>query len=88
MPEEKKHPKIELCPCESSQIHSHGHDPATNTLALQFKSKKGPGAVYHYPNVTAEDYSAFCCSPSKGKYFGANIKGNAKHPHTRLPDAE
>ena len=80
------HPKITLFPCESSQIHAYGHDPATNTLALQFKNKQGPGAVYHYPNFTAEYYAAFVAAPSKGKHFGAHIKGKPEHPHTRLPD--
>ena len=89
MPETKTFPKIDLCPCESSQIHSHGHCPTTNTLALQFKKKGGVGgAVYHYPNFTAEQYTAFVKAESKGKHFGAHIKGKPEHPHTRLPDQD
>ena len=89
MPETKTFPKIDLCPCESSQIHAHGFDPDTGTMALQFKKKGGVGgAVYHYPNVTREQYADFCCAPSKGRHFGTNFKGKPEHPHVRLPDPE
>ena len=80
----KKHPHIALCQCTSSQIHAHGHDPATNTLAIQFKSKTGPGSVYHYPNFDAKQYEDFIKSESLGKHFGQHIRGNPKHPHTKL----
>jgi hypothetical protein len=81
-----KRPQITLNPVKSSQIASVGHDPATNTLAIQFKSKTGAGSVYHYPNVSAEQYQAFTKAESLGKHFGAHIKGNPKHPHTKLGD--
>ena len=79
-----KHPSIKLTPVESSQIHSIGHDPATNTLAIQFKSKTGAGSVYHYPNFTAAQYAEFLKAESVGKHFGAHIRSNPKHPHTKL----
>ncbi|OIX41911.1 KTSC domain-containing protein, partial [Yersinia ruckeri] len=44
---------------KSSQIHSIGHDPMSNTLAIRFKSKGEPAALYHYQNVSANDYAAF-----------------------------
>ena len=77
---------IPLMPCESSQIHSHGHDAATNTLALRFKNKGGPGQfVYYYSNYTADDYAAFLAAESKGKYFGAHIKDKTdKYPFTKI----
>lgn len=82
-----KHPTIALTSCDSSQIHAHGHDAATNTLALQFKGKGGPGSVYHYANFTEADYAAFLTAKSKGLHFGANIKSRPdKHPHTKVWD--
>lgn len=43
--EEKKIPDIEMIPVSSSQLHAIGHDAATNTLAIQFKSKAGAESV-------------------------------------------
>lgn len=91
---------IQMIPCDSSQIHSYGYDPATQTLALQFKrsieSKHGgkarvAGSVYHYANFTAADYADFCASTSKGTFLGACIKPHAdKYPFVNLgvPEAE
>lgn len=84
---EKKHPDIALNSCESSQIEAHGHDPATNTLALQFKNKNGVGATYHYANFTQADYDAFRNAESLGRHFGQHIKTQFdKHPHTRVAE--
>jgi len=80
---------ITLCPCKSSQIHAHGFDPATGTLALQFKSKKGPGSVYHYQNFTQEKYDAFRNAESLGRHFGQHIKDNTDFPYRKIePEAE
>jgi len=76
--------KITLCPCKSSQIHAHGFDPATGTLALQFKSKKGPGSVYYYQNFSQEKYDAFRNSESLGRYFGQHIKDNTDFPYRKI----
>ena len=70
---------ITLCPCNSSQIHAHGYNPETRTLALQFKRKgengeRVGGSVYHYDDVAPEVYDGLCKAESKGKFFGANIK--------------
>lgn len=78
---------ITMTPVESSQIHSIGHDPATNTLAIRFKGKNGPGSLYHYPNFNAVQFAAFQKAPSLGKHFGANIRGNAKHPHSKIKES-
>ena len=80
---------IPLTPCDSSQIHAHGHDAATNTLALQFKSKAGPGSIYHYANFTADDYAAFTGAESLGRHFGQFIKPETeKYPWTKLEPAK
>lgn len=65
-------PAIALSPVQSSQVKAVGHDPATNTLAVQFMH--GAGHIYHYPNVTAEAHKAFVESESIGKHFGQHIK--------------
>lgn len=81
----KQPPVINLTPVESSQIHAIGHDPESNTLAIQFKSKGGPGAVYHYANFPTEKFAAFSGSGSIGSYFGQNIKNaTTEHPFTRI----
>lgn len=77
---------IPLAPATSSQIHAHGYDATTNTLALQFKSKGGAGSVYHYKGVTPAMYKEFTESESLGKFFGTRIKGNTAHPHTKMVD--
>ena len=82
-----KTPAIKMCDCQSSQIHSIGHDPATNTLAIRFKGKNGLGSLYHYPGFTAEQFAAFQKADSKGKHFGAHIRGNAKHPHSKIKES-
>jgi hypothetical protein len=80
------HPEIQLTPCESSLIHAHGYDAATQTLALQFKAKGGPGATYHYADVPPEMYAALQTSDSVGRFFGSEIKNNPAHPHTRVAE--
>jgi hypothetical protein len=83
---------IEMRDVDSSQIHSIGHDPETNTLAIRFYSgwgdKKRVGSLYHYQNFTAEDFEAFKSAESLGKHFGGQIKPFAdKYPYTKIEDA-
>lgn len=65
---------ITMTAVESSQIAAIGHDAATNTLAIQFASKIGPGSVYHYRNFTADLFAAFAGAESIGSHFGKHIK--------------
>ena len=65
-------PAIALFPVESNQVKAIGYDSATETLAMQFKH--GAGAIYHYPNVSAEDHKAFIEAESIGKHFGKHIQ--------------
>ncbi|KGD52022.1 KTSC domain protein [Burkholderia pseudomallei] len=83
-------PHIPLQEVESSQIHAIGHDPATNTLAIRFKSRVtgAPRSLYHYANFTAEDFAAFRDAESIGSHFGKHIKPyDKKHPYTKVEDA-
>jgi hypothetical protein len=65
-------PAIELKPVDSSQVKAIGYDPATQTLACTFT--RGPGHIYHYPNVTPEQHAAFVGAESIGTHFGKHIK--------------
>lgn len=75
----------------SSQIHSIGYDPETQTLAIRFFRGYGrdqvPGSLYHYANVTAEDFAAFRDAESLGKHFGKNIKPFPdKYPYQKIDE--
>lgn len=85
-PETASHPEIQLTPCNSSLIHARGYDPATRTLALQFKSKGGPGATYHYADVPPEMYTELCDAESVGKFFGDRVKNNPAYLYTRVAE--
>lgn len=81
----KTHPVITMAPVSSSQIAAIGHDPVTNTMAIQFKSKTGTGSVYHYSNVDAKAFNAFKTAESIGSHFGKHIKPHAdKHPFVKV----
>lgn len=79
-------PSIALQPVESSQIHSIGHDAETGMLAIRFRSKDGaPTSLYHYRNVTAEDFAAFSGAESIGSHFYKHIKPfTDKYPYERI----
>ncbi|MDE1179455.1 KTSC domain-containing protein [Paraburkholderia sp.] len=73
---------------ESSQIAAIGYDPATNTLAIQFASRRGPGSLYHYANVSPEDFASFRDAESIGSHFYKFIKPfPEKYPYTRIDRA-
>lgn len=77
--EEGDAPDIPMQLVESSQVAAIGYDASTKTLACQFT--RGPGHIYHYPNVEPETHAAFLAGdlgpdaePSIGKFFGKHIK--------------
>lgn len=81
-------PAIAMQPVMSSQIHSIGHDPETDTLAIRFKAKVGPGSLYHYAGFTADDFAKFQAAESKGCHFRDHIKvAVAKHPFRKVVEA-
>lgn len=67
-------PAISMQPVDSSQIATVGYDESTKTLAVAFKRGN---AIYHYPGVDRGTYDAFMSAPSKGTFFGQNIKHRA-----------
>lgn len=71
----QKHPEIIMHGVQSSQIKEIGFDQATNTLAVRFNAKNGPGSLYHYSGVDAETFEKFKSAESIGAHFGKHIKG-------------
>lgn len=69
---------MKMTHCKSSQIKSHGFDPVTGTLAVEFHS----GHTYHYSGVSAEKHAEMCKAESVGKFLGAHIKG--KHDFKKI----
>jgi hypothetical protein len=65
-------PPIELQDVDSSQVKAIGYDLATKTLAVRFT--RGPGAIYHYPNVEPDTHAALTSAESVGSYFTQNIR--------------
>jgi len=79
---------IQLHEVKSSQITAIGYAPETETLAVQFKSKGGPGATYEYFDVPLVVYKAFDAADSIGKYFGAFVKGKYKYERVAEPPVD
>ncbi|AMG98144.1 KTSC domain-containing protein [Serratia liquefaciens] len=76
---------INMTSVKSSQIHSIGHDAATNTLAIRFKSRGEPAVLYHYSNVSADDFTAFKDAESVGSHFYKHIKADTERfPFQRI----
>lgn len=69
---------MDMTEVESSNVHSVGHDPETDTLHVRFKD----GSLYEYTNVPAEVHQELMDSDSKGKYVAESLKG--KYEHTKL----
>lgn len=65
-----KHPTIAMSAVKSSQVAEIGHDPATNTLAVRFSR----GGLYHYPGISAEQFTALQQAESIGAHLGKHIK--------------
>lgn len=76
-------PNVALTPVESSQIAAIGHQDTT--LAIQFHGRGGkPGAIYHYPGFSAQEYVAFTRAESLGSHFAQHIKTRTEY--YRLPE--
>ncbi|USE79021.1 KTSC domain-containing protein [Cupriavidus gilardii] len=80
---------IQMDRVDSSQIHSIGHDAGSSTLAIRFKNKDGaPTSLYHYRNVSADDFAAFRDAESIGSHFYKHIKPFAdKYPYVKVESA-
>lgn len=69
----------------SSQIAQIGYDPSQQLMAVRFKRGGGVGSLYHYKNVTPDDFKAFETAESLGIHFGTHIKSKPdKYPFERV----
>lgn len=66
---------VERTPISSSNIKSIGHDPETNTLAIEYKD----GSVYHYHDVGKDTHDQLISARSVGGFIHSSIKGVYKH---------
>lgn len=81
--------QITMDEVESSRIHSIGFDAETGTLAVRFKRKDGPGALYHYSGVSQEEFDAFKGAESLGSHHAKVFKTDAeKYPYKRIDEEE
>lgn len=80
--------QITMDSVESSQIAAIGYAAETQTLAIRFAAKGDkPGSLYHYSNVTAEDFATFKGAESIGSFFYKNIKPHKdKYPYVRIEE--
>lgn len=69
---DKEYAHIPLTAVESNQVAAIGYDAASGTMAVTFT--RGPGHVYHYPNVPPELHQQFLEADSIGSFFGQHIK--------------
>lgn len=66
---------ITRTPLSSSNVASAGHDPATNTMEVEYKD----GSVYHYHDVPKDIHEGLMSAKSAGGFIHANVKGKYKH---------
>lgn len=84
----------ELEAIDSSLISHRGHDAATNTLLIRFRTKTGiSGSLYSYANVSPEfyqqgiDYKNADGEASFGQFFNRYVKADPKnYPFTKLEE--
>ena len=62
-------PAIDMCPVESSNIESVGHDGA-ETLRVKFKN----GIPYDYVGISEDKFLNLVSAPSVGKAYGVLMK--------------
>lgn len=68
-------PVIAMDQVESSQIFALGYDAAIEKLAIRFKNRAGePTSLYHYSDVTPENFAALRDAESIGSHFYKHIK--------------
>lgn len=82
---------IDTLPVESSQIHSLGYDPETQTLAVRFKDRvTGAEAdLYHYSSFTAENWDALINAESIGSHFYKFIRPfKERFPYVRIAQGD
>lgn len=68
---------MDRVPVQSSNLASVGYNEDGQTLEVEFLGKSGkPNSVYQYDGVPHEKWVGLLQSPSKGRYFAAEIKSH------------
>lgn len=70
---------FEMVRVSSSNLHSVGYDPVSQTLRIKFHS----GGVYDYFNVPQHRHAGLINASSKGGYHADYIKGHYRYHHVR-----
>lgn len=65
--------KITMRPLASSSINAFGYDPASKTLAVEFKG----GLRYHYEGVSQAEADGLASAKSAGQYVNSLVRGRA-----------
>jgi len=79
-----KPPTITMTTVEKSgSIKATGYDPASKTLAVQFK---GGGRVYHYSDVPESVFVDMGKAESVGKFITGQVVGKFKHTQIAKAD--
>lgn len=73
-------PEQELAwfPVRSSNLDAVAYDQTSSTLYVRFKT----GATWAYSNVPMATYTTLIISPSVGRFFAAQIKGQFQGSQT------
>jgi hypothetical protein len=72
---EERERAMQMSPVKSTNIDSVGHDAATKTLRVKFKS----GAIYDYADVPSDHHTKMLAAESPGTHLNTEIKGKFKH---------
>ena len=75
--------KIPMRPLASSSLSAGGYDPASQTLAVEFKG----GRRYHYEGVSQAEADGLFSAKSTGKYVNELLRGRAGNPQETLGQA-
>ncbi len=70
-------PQITRYPVQSSMLAEVGYDEDTQTLEVQFKSRKEPGPVWRYygvPGWVFDELISAAISKSRGSFFTREVK--------------
>jgi hypothetical protein len=63
---------VQRQPVSSTSVASKGHEDATRTLEIEFKT----GRVYQYRGVEAETFEQLMDALSKGRFMNADIRNS------------
>jgi hypothetical protein len=66
-----------MTPVESSNVHSVGYNPRTETAYVRFHSN----VLYSYSGVPVDEFEGLLHASSVGRYLNSNIKGT--YPYHR-----